>query len=122
MSASSSRLTPKIVRPCGAYCFCSSTSNGNSSRQGSHQVAQNVTTSGLPRYFARTWLYPVTSMSGKSVAAGLEDFGAALAEAVCAGLECETPATTSTSIAAKSSRNDCDRLSCLVFTSNILAG
>src|ERR1700751_2067522 len=121
MSASSSRLTPKIARPCGAYCFCSSTSNGNSSRQGSHHVAQNVTTSGLPRYFASTWLYPARSISGKSDAAGLPDLGAGLAAADCAGVECETPAVISASATTESSTNDCDHLKGFVFTSNILA-
>src|SRR6516162_2947889 len=122
MSASSSRLTPKMASPCGAYCFCSSTSSGNSSRHGSHHVAQNVTTSGLPRYFASTWLYPARSINGKSAAAGLPDFGAGLVEADCAGVERETPAVISASATTNSGTNDCDHLNFFVFTSNILAG
>jgi len=44
------------AKPCGAYSFASSMIMGYSSRQGWHQVAQNVTSNPLPWYLATTFL------------------------------------------------------------------
>src|SRR5215469_5667150 len=79
ISESSSRLMPMTETPFGPYSVASSTIMGYSARQGSHQVAQKLTTSGLPLYLAMMSLYPARSMSAGS-ATGLAAGWAALGD------------------------------------------
>src|ERR1700687_3018183 len=64
-------LTPTTFNPCGAYCFANSFSMGYSSRQGSHQVAQNVTSSGFPWYCTSNFREACASMSSGSRSAAV---------------------------------------------------
>jgi hypothetical protein len=61
-------------------------------------------------------------MSGKSAAAGFEDFAEGLLEAVCAKERFENPASASESAAAESNRKVCGHLKSSIFTTIILAG
>ena len=61
-------------------------------------------------------------MSGKSAAAGFEDFAEGLLEAVCARERFETPASASESAAAESKRNVCGHLKSIIFTNHYSSG
>src|ERR1700730_8576575 len=65
--------TPRTVKPLAAYFCCISMSQGISTRQGPHQVAQKLMSTTLPLYWARERSLPSRSFNVTSGAgAGAE--------------------------------------------------